>query len=147
MQSERQDVGVTAEESAVLEAVLDPAYPEMLREVAHHLYATLVRTDPLRTVLGLPALAEIAFGQTERLSFEMGGGNFYMHKGTAFRLSSRDREMCRKFTGRNYHKLAREYNLSEMRVRQIIDAWQKEEFAKRQAGLFGGDESLSKKLA
>lgn len=147
MQDKRQDVGITTEEIAVLESVLDSAYPEMLREVAHHLYASLVRTEPLRTVLGLEALAEIAFTQTERLSFEMGGSNFYMHKGTAYRLTSRDRAMCQKFNGKNYHQLARENNLSEMRVRQIIDAWQKEEFAKRQGGLFGCDEAAPKKRA
>jgi Mor family transcriptional regulator len=138
--------GMSAQDVAMLETVLDPDYPERLREVAHHLFDALLREDSLRG-LDRRVLAEMALKQTEHLSMEMGGGNFYMHKGLAFRLTLRDREMCRKFNGRNYGALAKEYNLSEMRIRQIIDAWQREEFARRQAGLFGGDQGLSENRA
>lgn len=146
MEDKRTDVVMTAQEKAHLDAVLDEAYPERLREVAYHLYASLLRTDALRS-LERSALAEMALRQTERLSQEMGGGNFYMHKGLAFRLTQRDREMCSKFNGRNYHQLAREYDLSEMRIRQIIDEWQREEFARRQGGLFGADQAAPKRRA
>lgn len=144
--AERTDAEMTAADAAVLEAVLDPEYPERLREVATHLFESLLHMECLRG-LDRKVLAEMALQQTEHLSLEMGGGNFYMHKGTAYRLTQRDREMCAKFNGRNYHQLAREYDRSEMRVRQIIDAWQKEEFARRQGGLFGADQAAPKKRA
>ena len=52
-------------------------------------------------------------------------------------LSARDRQMCAKFRGNNYFALAREYGLTEMRVRQIVDAWQREQFLRRQGRLPG----------
>lgn len=140
MSDRKPEAEMSVADVAVLESVLDPGYPERLREVALHLYASLLHMESL-SGLERKALAEMALQQTEHLSLEMGGGNFYMHKGTAYRLTQRDREMCAKFKGRNYHQLAREYDLSEMRVRQIIDAWQREAFARRQGGLFGGDQA------
>ena len=54
-------------------------------------------------------------------------------------LSARDREMCARFRGNNYFALAREYGLTEMRVRQIVGAWQQEQFLRRQGQLPGLD--------
>ena len=132
------DPHVTSEDLAPLEAVMDEAYPARLREVAEHLFLQLVdeeeqAPDPARA----QQLAEIAMRQTERLSLELGGGNFYMHKGVSFRLTPRNREMCAKFTGNNYDVLALQYNLSDMRVRQIIGEWQLEQFTRRQGTLPG----------
>ena len=47
--------------------------------------------------------------------------------------------MCAKFRGNNYFALAREYGLTEMRVRQIVGAWQQEQFLRRQGQLPGLD--------
>lgn len=137
---------VVAADLAPLAAVLDPAYPERLREMAECLYLQLLEEDNLLVVEEdgterRHQLALVALRQTDRLSQDLGGGNFYMHKATSYRLTQRDREMCQRFNGRNYSALAREYELSEMRVRQIVDAWQKEEFARRQGGLFGAESS------
>ena len=63
----------------------------------------------------------------------------YLAKGVAMHLSARDRELCAKFRGNNYRELAREYGLTEMRVRQIVDTWQRECFARRQGRLPGLD--------
>ena len=46
--------------------------------------------------------------------------------------------MCRKFRG-DYRVLALEFGLTEMRVRQIVDAWQREQYAQRQGRLLGLD--------
>mgnify|MGYP002151237351 CR=1 FL=1 len=54
-------------------------------------------------------------------------------------LTARDREMCARFRGNNYFALAREYGLTEMRVRQIVGAWQQEQFLRRQGQLPGLD--------
>ena len=124
----------SAEEIAAIEAVLDPAYPERLREIATSLYLELIGQDALRQ-MGLPGLAQLALALTERVSTDLGGSYFYMHKGTSYRLTSRDRAMCAKFNGRNYHQLAREHDLTEMRVRQIVNAWQLDTFSRRQGNL------------
>ena len=125
----------SAEEIAPIEAVLDPAYPERLRDIATSLYLELIGQDELRQMMGLPRLAQLALALTERVSTDLGGSYFYMHKGTSYRLTSRDRAMCAKFNGRNYHQLAREHDLTEMRVRQIVNAWQLDAFSRRQGNL------------
>lgn len=132
------DPRVTSEDLAPLELVMDEAYPARLREVAERLFLQLVDEEE-QPPEGARAqrLAEIALRQTERLSMELGGGNFYMHKGVSFRLTPRNREMCAKFTGNNYDVLALQYGLSDMRVRQIIGDWQVEQFARRQGTLPG----------
>ena len=132
------DPRVTSEDLAPLEAVMDDAYPDRLREVAEQLYLQLVDEeelppDPARA----HCLAETALRQTERLSLALGGGNFYMHKGVSYRLTPRNREMCARFTGNNYDVLALQAGLSEMRVRQIVGAWQMEQFTRRQGVLPG----------
>lgn len=128
----------TALDLAPLTALLDPSYPERLREIAEALYTVMIQDEKLQK-LGRPHLAELAMEQTEYLSQTFGGANFYWHKGTGHRLNQRDREMCARFNGHNYLELARDYHRSEMRVRQIVDSWQRAEFARRQGGLFGAD--------
>jgi len=136
-----RDGRVTAGDLAPLEAVMDPAYPDRLREIAEHLFLQLLEEedaapDPARA----HQMAQIALRQTERLSINLGGGNFYMHKGVSFRLTPRNREMCARFTGNNYDALALAYGLSDMRVRQIVNAWQVERFMHRQETLPGVEE-------
>ena len=58
-------------------------------------------------------------------------------------FSARDEQMCRKFRG-DYRVLALEFGLTEMRVRQIVDAWQREQYAQRQGRLLGLDPEDSK---
>ncbi|WP_374279164.1 Mor transcription activator family protein [Azonexus sp.] len=64
--------------------------------------------------------AEIAVSVTEKLRFNLGGQNIYFTKFTLHQKLIRDRDIYRKFTGNNYQELAMEYELSEMRIRQII---------------------------
>jgi len=124
---------------AILHAQLDDAYPDNLRMVAEWLYVQLVEDDQVADTpmepARLQALALLALRQTERLSAELGGMNFYLAKGMRYRASVRDREMFGRFTGRNYDELARAYSLTPMRVRQIIAAMMAEEIARRQGKL------------
>lgn len=124
----------SAAELVPLESLFDPAYPERLREVAVYLYLQLIE-EPELVTLGLPRLASLALAQTERLSCEIGGGNFYMHKGQSYRLSLRDRKIWSDFNGTNYINLAKKYNLSEMRIRQILDEIRRQEIERRQGVL------------
>jgi Mor family transcriptional regulator len=122
-----------------LHQLLDPAYPENLRMVAEWLFTQLVEDEEIVEIpmspARLSALALLALRQTERLSAECGGMNFYMNKGVRYRASLRDREMFTRFNGRNYDEMARLYTLTTMRVRQIIGAMMVDEVSRRQGKL------------
>lgn len=123
----------TSTDLTPLQAIVPPEFHEALYEIASWLYLQLVDEG-----LGLPAerLAAVALRQAERLSFEMGGSSVYIAKGVSYRLTPRNREMCEKFRG-DYKVLAREYKLSEQQVRNIVDGWQREQYMRRQADMFG----------
>lgn len=72
-----------------------------------------------------------------RLGKEFGGDQFYLARDMAFPLQERDMEIFRRFRGNNYEELAREFNLSVMRVRQIVEFVRAAEVAKRQNELPG----------
>ncbi len=124
---------------APLHALLDPAYPENLRMVAEWLFIQLVEDEEIveipMSAERLTALALLALRQTERLSAEIGGMNFYLNKGVRYRASLRDREMFERFNGQNYDELARTHSLTPMRVRQIIGSMMADEVARRQGRL------------
>lgn len=127
----------TSADLAPVHAVLDPAYPDILREATEILYLQLVEEegtapDAERAL----RLAHIAFAQVERLCDVIGGGAPYWPKAVRFRLSPRNRKMCSEFRG-DYKPLARKYKLTEQQVRNIVDAWQDEEFGRKQSTLFG----------
>ncbi len=136
---------MSAAEASGLEAALPPGLTADMRDVALCLFEALVLTDPRA---GAPQPDPAWQGQLgtwttqvlmqmQHLANEKGGAAIYFAKGVAMHLSSRDREMCGKFRGNNYRDLAREYGLTEMRVRQIVDAWQRERFLARQSSLPG----------
>ena len=115
---------------------LDPGYPENLRTVAEWLFVQLVEDEEAApTAERLQKLATLALRQTERLSTEEGGRNFYLGKGLRYRASLRDREMYERFNGRNYNELARDYRLTPTRVRQIMDAMHQDDISRRQGRL------------
>lgn len=141
----------TSEDLAPITALLHPAYPARLREMAEILFLQLV-DEALIDVKkdGAKArLAQVALAQIDRLSSTIGGSGFYMHKATAFKqmikLSPRNQEMCRKFRG-DYTVLAREYQLSEQQVRNIVDNWQLQQFEKVQGNIFPPEPARPRKL-
>ena len=121
---------------APLHQQLDTGYPENLRTVAEWLFVQLVEDEESEpTPERLHKLATLALRQTERLSAEEGGRNFYLGKGLRYRASLRDRAMYESFDGRNYNQLAREYHLTPTRVRQIMDAMHQDDISRRQGRL------------
>lgn len=137
----------TEQDLAPLTAVLDPSTPATVREIAENLFVVLVSSEPVKPVAARAlVLAQLAQAQVERLCANMGGMNWYLNKGVILKLSKRNREMCAKFRG-DYKVLARAYDLTEQQVRNIVDAWQHEEFARRQSALFGDAGSASIKSA
>ncbi len=107
---------LTAAEIEPLENLFHPKYPEKLRDVARTLFVGLLDLQQGQTPL---QAAHLALELTEGLSQELGGDQFYMHKGTRYRLTARDREIVAEYKGWNINELAKRHNLSDMRIRQI----------------------------
>ena len=136
---------ITAAEAQVLEATLPQGLTEPMREVALCLFEALALQDGRAGSkhpcddwrAQLQQLAQQVLAQLRHLAATIGGGAIYFSKGVAIELSARDREMCAQFRGNNYAQLARAYKLTEMRVRQIVNAWQQEQFLRRQGQLPG----------
>lgn len=138
---------VTAAELAVLEAMLPPGLTPDMRDVAVCLFEPLALTDArcgatqpdADWLVQLQLWAAQALAQLQYLATHKGGVAIYLAKGIAVHLSVRDRKICAEFRG-EYKQLGRKYGLTEMRVRQIVDAWQREVFAQRQGKLPGLDD-------
>ena len=136
---------LTAAEAAVLDAVLPTKLTHDMRDIALCLFEAVVREDaearrrlpPEEQQARLVELARLSAVQLDHVAREKGGRYIYLARGLIAQLSERDRAMCAKFVGNNYRELATEYNLTEMRVRQIVDTWQREQFLRRQSSLPG----------
>lgn len=137
---------MTAAEACVLDAQLPAGLTEDMRDVALCLFQAMAftdarvgqdRPDPAWLQV-LEAMARVAVIQLQHLANEKGGRAIYLAKGVAVHLSARDRKMCEEFRG-DYEVLADKYDLTPMRVRQIVGAWQDEQFRRRQGRLPGLD--------
>lgn len=122
---------ITMADLQPLHDLLDASYPPRLREVAECLYAQLINDGELQHY-ERSKLARLAIEQTEYLSQELGGVTFYMVKGTSHKASRRDNAVWQRFDGSNYDDLAREFQISVMRVRQIIEKKRAEFIAQNQ---------------
>lgn len=142
---------LTEAEALVLEQALPPGMTEPMQELAFVLYEALVLQDPRARHQSperqqpagpwlqlLQAMAATVCVQVAHAAREIGGRQIYLAK-LAAELAPRDRAIFAEFNGRNHAQLAKKYGLTEMRVRQILETMQKEEFARRQGNLPGLD--------
>lgn len=108
-----------------------PDYPELLADLAAHLYQHL-------TVHGIdaPAAETMARASAEHIRQHWGGIEIYFPKGLSFEISQRNAEIWRKFNGENTDKLAREYKLTERQVTSIIAEQRALDRRRRQQPLF-----------
>lgn len=138
---------MTAAEAAVLDAQLPAGLTDEMRDVALCLFEAMALTDSrlgqaqpdAGWAMVLGAMARVAVIQLQHLADQKGGRAIYLAKGIAVHLSARDRKMCEDFRG-DYEVLADKYDLTPMRVRQIVGAWQLEHFRLRQGRLPGLDD-------
>lgn len=136
---------LTASESQVLDDALPAKIRPEMRDIALCLYEALALQDrragqetPQPCWIGvLQHIASAVAAQIEHLAREKGGAPIYISKGIAIRLSARDHDLCKEYRGDNIPQLARKYDLTEVRVRQIVALWQQEQFARRQPRLPG----------
>jgi len=117
----------------LVERYFSDDYPELLREIATELFMQFGELEAIKP-LGEDQLAQIAFTVAERVRQALGGSTYYVPLG-AHDTCARDKEIFDKFRG-DYTPLAREYHMSEMRIRQIIARYIRAELKKRQGDLF-----------
>lgn len=136
---------LTSAEAAVLDAWLPEGMTEDMCDVALCLFEALALADgrsgqrrpDAAWLATLQDFACLAVLQLRHLAHEKGGRAIYLAKGVAMQLSARDRQLCAEFRGDNYRQLAAKFGLTEMRVRQILDTWRRELFARQQGRLPG----------
>lgn len=141
---------MTTAELAVLEAMLPDKMTDRMRDVAVCMFEALVLLDERcgqsapggQWLAQLQAWSAQVMAQMQHIANEVGGEAIYFAKGLAMHVSSRDRELYAKFNGHNHRELAKLYDITETRVRQIIAAIERERFLARQNQLpgFGDDD-------
>jgi Mor family transcriptional regulator len=115
---------------------LDESYPEVLADIARTVHERLMA----RARLAHQEAAEIALDVAEHVRKNIGGVATYIPRGLSYELSLRDRQIWSEFKGDNHAELARKYDMTEMRVRQIIDRAARADRAARQQKLFADPE-------
>ncbi len=90
-------------------------YPETLQLVAQAVYEYLISANLAKH----QQAAEAAFRTAEHVRNKIGGGKVYIQKGAYYDADQRAHEIFKRFNGRNGAELAREYDLTEERIRKI----------------------------
>lgn len=72
----------------------------------------------------------------DRIQAQASGTGIYIAKGHLWHVSEKHRRIYRRFTGSNHAQLAREFDLTERMIYNIIAAVGQEEFDKKQQKLF-----------
>lgn len=85
-----------------------------------------IRTDKIISIYQLDGeqreLAEvIGLESYKKLVEHYGGSYIYVTKTETIMRDERDSEIRKKFNGSNYRELAREFGLSEVRIRTIVN--------------------------
>lgn len=106
-------------------------YPELLADLADQVAIKLGELG-----IDIEKAADIGFATAEHIRGHWSGQSLYLPKGDQYDISRRDIEIFEAFNGSNHEKLAREYNLTVMRIYQIVKAVRAEMVRKRQGALF-----------
>jgi len=77
--------------------------------------------------------AELAMS---RIQAEASGTGIYIAKGHLWHIDQQHRRIYKRFTGSNHAQLAREFGLTERQIYSIVAAVGREEFERKQIGLF-----------
>lgn len=119
---------ITPEHLAAVARLLPDSATDVVQEMAAVLYASLPARLAHRDALAV-ALVDAVRGH-------FGGAQIYIPKPGAEQVSERNRQIYAAFNGRNYMQLAREFDLTERHVRDIVEACRAADVATRQKDLF-----------
>lgn len=110
---------LTAEQLAPLESVMNPAWPEVWRDLAISHYLTLM-CHPLAAVLDTQARAQLSVELAAGVGKDLGGTQPYIPNGL---MNSAKEKFARVVnalkSGKSYKDVADEEGISSSRVRQI----------------------------
>lgn len=106
-------------------------YPDILADLADQVALKLSEAG-----IAPEQAADIGFSAAEHVREHWSGQSIYLPKGAQYDFSRRDLEILDRFNGHNHAALAREYNLTVMRIYQITKAVRAELMKKRQGALF-----------
>lgn len=109
---------------------MDDRYPEILTDLADRA-AELLKVEGKLSEAEALRLAKLLADQVGR---DWAGQQVYIGRGSV--LCERDHEIFRRFDGRNHHLLAREYQLTERQIYNIVSRVREAEFRRRQVPLF-----------
>lgn len=108
-------------------------YPELLSDVSDDLFKRLKDAG-----LDEQQSRKTAFEHVEFIRKHWGGQPIYIPKGMAHDLTERDMALFKEFNGHNHNELARKYNISVVRVYQLLKIAQAEFTKKHQMDVFDG---------
>lgn len=92
-------------------------YPEILQDMGEVIIQVLQRKG-----IAVEVASEAAWQATEKVRERWGGTDPYIPKGDHLELAQRDQEIFEAWrAGKGYVELAREHDLSEQRVRVIVN--------------------------
>ena len=120
---------LTTEQLAPLESVMNPAWPEVWRDLAISHYLTLL-CHPIAAVLDAQARVQLALELAAGVGKDLGGTQPYIPNGLRNSAKERfDRVVRALKSGKSYKAVAAEEEVSESRVRHI----EKQEIESRRA--------------
>lgn len=140
---------LTAAEAVLLNAHLPKGLTEPMQDLTWCLFEAMALMDPRAGQAApepawqsvLDTMARVAVMQVRHLAQEMGGYPIYLSKGISVQAASRHVQMFEAWqAGADYEQLAIKYDLTLVRVRQIIGAFREEWIASRQHRLPGFDD-------
>ncbi|WP_250438988.1 Mor transcription activator family protein [Delftia tsuruhatensis] len=131
--TERPDLtDLTSEQIAPLEALVS-AWPESWQDFARSHYLTLLAQQPDRSPQRLATCARLAADLAQGIARDMGGAQPYINVGTFFAADEKASRIVLAWrAGQPWQAIARVEGVTERRVRQIVEAWKKEVFARIQ---------------
>lgn len=106
-------------------------YPELLADLADQVASKLVEFG-----VEVEKAADIGFAAAEHVRSHWAGQSMYLPKGMRYDFDRKYLEIFEGFNGHNHEELARKYNLTVMRIYQIIKAVRTEMLRKKQGSLF-----------
>lgn len=110
---------VTEQQLAPIRSALEPCSPEVWSELADLFFLSLRDAETLRSIPD-GDIADAVVALVYQTAFSYGGHNFYLPKGVRLSAEIRDNKIAKEFKGNNIFEIAKKYQMTDMRVRQIL---------------------------
>lgn len=102
-----------------LESALPARWPGSWCDLARIFFIGMLNSPG--AIVDPKAMAKIAMEQVRVAARQLGGRNTYIPTCARIELEERDESIKAEFNGTNYQELAAKHNVTESRIRQILD--------------------------